>query len=99
MSGAFPGGPVVKTVPSNAGSAGSVPHGGTKIPQSLEPKHQNIKQQYCNKFKKFEWTLKMAHIKKKKFLKMLMSVMYTPAEFPETIPLGRSEGAGPSSSR
>ena len=28
----FPGGAVVKTVPSNAGAAGSTPDGGTKIP-------------------------------------------------------------------
>ena len=27
----FPGGPVVKTLPSNAGGAGSIPGWGTKI--------------------------------------------------------------------
>ena len=43
----FPGGPVVKTSPSNAGVAGSIPGQGAKMPQ----KNQNIKQkQYCNKF-------------------------------------------------
>ena len=47
----FPGGPVVKTSPSNAGNAGSIPGQGAKIPQVSWPKNQNIKQkQYCNKF-------------------------------------------------
>ena len=64
MFGAFPAGSVVKTLPSNAGGTGSIPLRGTKIPQSLEPKHKA--EQYCNKFKKFEWTLKMAHVQKKK---------------------------------
>ena len=49
----FPGSPVVKTSPSNAGSAGSIPGQGIKIPHASRPKHQNIKQkQYCNKFNK-----------------------------------------------
>ena len=51
MSGDFPGGPVVKTSPSNAGGAGSIPGRGAKIPHALRPKNQNIEQkQYCNKF-------------------------------------------------
>ena len=49
----FPGGPVVKTSPSNAGGAGSIPGWGAKIPHASWPKNQNIKQkQYCNKFNK-----------------------------------------------
>ena len=49
----FPGGPVVKTSPSNAGGAGSIPGQGTKIPHASWLKNQNIKQkQYCNKFNK-----------------------------------------------
>ena len=49
----FPEGPVVKTSPSNAGGAGSIPGQGDKIPHALRPKNQNIKQkQYCNKFTK-----------------------------------------------
>ena len=49
----FPGGPVVKTLPSNAGGAGSIPGQGAKIPHTLWPKNQNIKQkQFCNKFNK-----------------------------------------------
>ena len=49
----FPGGPVVKTSPSNAGVAGSIPGWGAKIPHASGPKNQNIKQkQYCNKFNK-----------------------------------------------
>ena len=49
----FPGGPVVKTSPSNAWGAGLTPGQGAKIPHALQPKNQNIKQkQYCNKFNK-----------------------------------------------
>ena len=49
----FPGGPVVKTSPSNAGGAGSLPSQRAKIPHALQPKNQNTKQkQYCNKFNK-----------------------------------------------
>ena len=39
----FPGGPVVKTLPSNARSTGSIPGQGTRIPYALRPKNQNIK--------------------------------------------------------
>ena len=49
----FPDGPVVKTSPSNAGSAGLIPGRGAKIPHALRPENQNIKQmQYGNKFNK-----------------------------------------------
>ena len=49
----FPGGPVVKTSPSNAEGAGSIRGRGAKIPHSSQPKNQNRKQkQYCNKFNK-----------------------------------------------
>ena len=52
-SGDVPGGPVVKTSPSNAGGAGSIPGRGAKVPPASRPKNQNIKQkQYCNKFNK-----------------------------------------------
>ena len=33
----FPGSPVVKTSPSNAGGAGSIPSQGAKIPHDLQP--------------------------------------------------------------
>ena len=39
----FPGGPVVKTSPSNAGGAGSIPGRGTEIPHASGPKHQKHK--------------------------------------------------------
>ena len=42
--GDFPGGPMVKTSPSNAGGAGSIPGQGAKIPHASGPKNQNIKQ-------------------------------------------------------
>ena len=51
----FPGGPVVKTSPSKAGDAGSVPDWGVKIPHASSPKktkHKKKKKQYCNKFNK-----------------------------------------------
>ena len=49
----IPGGPVIRTSPSNAGSMSWIPVWGAKIPHALWPKHQNIKQkQYCNKFNK-----------------------------------------------
>ena len=52
-SGDFPGGPVVKTLPSRAEGAGSIPGRGAKIPDAPWPKNQNIKQkQYCSKFNK-----------------------------------------------
>ena len=37
----FPGGPVVKNLPANAGDDSSIPGPGTKIPQALatEPAH------------------------------------------------------------
>ena len=34
---AFPGGPVVKNPPYNAGDVGSIPGQGTKIPHATEP--------------------------------------------------------------
>ena len=37
-SGDFPGCPVVKTLPSNAGGAGSIPGWGAKIPHASWPK-------------------------------------------------------------
>ena len=43
LAGDFPGGQVVKTWPSNAGGAGSIPGRGAKIPTCLEakkPKHK-----------------------------------------------------------
>ena len=44
---------MVKTSPSNAGGAGSIPCLGAKIPHASRPKTQDIKQkQYRNKFNK-----------------------------------------------
>ena len=50
-TGDFPGGPVVKNPPSNAGDTGSIPGQGTKIPHAVgqmslhatttEPAHHN----------------------------------------------------------
>ena len=57
----FPGGPLVKTSPSNAG-AGSIPGQGTKIPKALQPENWNENNIVTNAIK----TLKGVHIKKKK---------------------------------
>ena len=44
----FPGSPVVRTSPSEAGS---LPGQRAKIPYAFQPKNQNPEQkQYCNKF-------------------------------------------------
>ena len=49
----FPGSPVVKILPSNTSSAGSIPGWGSKIPHASWPKNQNIRwKQYCIKFNK-----------------------------------------------
>ena len=54
---------MVKTSPSIAGGAGSIPGWGAKIPHASQPKSQNIKQkQYGNKFNKD--LKKMVHIQK-----------------------------------
>ena len=39
----FPGGPVVKTSPSNEGGAGSIPGGGARIPHASWPESQEHK--------------------------------------------------------
>ena len=47
----FPGGPVVKTLPSKVKGESSIPGWGAKILHALWPKNQNMKQtQCCNKF-------------------------------------------------
>ena len=49
----FPGGPVVKTLPSNARDVGLIPGWGTEIPHASWPKKQNIRQkQYVTNFKR-----------------------------------------------
>ena len=53
---------MINTLLSNAGDVGLIPGWEAKIPHTLQPKTQSIKQkQYCNKFNK---DLKMVHIKK-----------------------------------
>ena len=39
MTGDFPGGPVLKTLPSNAQGLGSIPGWGAKIPHVSWPKN------------------------------------------------------------
>ena len=59
----FPGGPVVKTSPSNAGGVGSIPCWRAKIPHASGPKKENINNR-SNIVTSSIKTLKMAHIKK-----------------------------------
>ena len=48
----FPAGPVVKTLPSSAGNAGSIPGQGAKIAYACGQKPRTEQKQYCNKFNK-----------------------------------------------
>ena len=67
----FPGGPLVKTSPSNAMCVGLILRQGAKIPHDSQPKNKNIKQkQYCNKFN--EDFKNGPHPKKKNFLFLKM---------------------------
>ena len=60
----FPGHPVVGTLPSSTGGAGSIPGQGESRPKKKnQPKNPTLKKmQYCHKFNK---DLKMVHIKRK----------------------------------
>ena len=65
----FPGSGVVNTSPSIARGAGSFPGQGAKIPHTLRPKNQNVKQkQCCNRLNKY-LKIKMVHVKKKNLKK------------------------------
>ena len=57
----FPGGPGVKTSPSNARGAGSVPGWGAKIPHVLGKKKQNKTENRSNIEANSVKTLKMVH--------------------------------------
>ena len=59
----FPGGPVVKTSPSNAVDAGLTPGQGTKIPHALGPKNQKIENRSSIVTSSTK-TLKIIHIRK-----------------------------------
>ena len=61
----LPGGPVVKTSPSKAGDAGSVPDWGVKIPHASSPKKTKHKKKRSNIVTNPIKTLKMIYIKKK----------------------------------
>ena len=50
MTGDFLGGPVLKTLPSNARGLGSIPGWGAKIPRFMAKKLQQ--KQYCNNKRK-----------------------------------------------
>ena len=75
----FPGGPVVKTSPSNAGGVGLIPGRGAKIPYASRPKNQNMKQkQYCDKFNKdFKNGPHQKNLKKKKINKIQTFIQHT----------------------
>ena len=49
----FPGGPIIKTSPSNTEGIGSIPGWGAKISHASRPKRATLKTvRYCNKFNK-----------------------------------------------
>ena len=58
---------MVRTLPSNTQGEGPIPGQGVKIPRASWPENPNVKQKWYRN--KFDRTLKMAHIKKKKSLK------------------------------
>ena len=58
----FPGSPVVKTLPSNAGISGSIPGWEAKIPHASWLKHQKHKNR-SNTVANWIKTFKMVHIK------------------------------------
>ena len=61
---------MLRTSPSRAEGAGSIPGQGPKIPHALQSKNQNVNQkQYCNKFKK---DFKNGPHKKKFFFKAII---------------------------
>ena len=62
----FPGNPVVRTLPSNSGSKGSIPGKGAKIHHASQPKNKTESNIVTNSIK----NLKMVHIKNKKSLKI-----------------------------
>ena len=68
-SRALPGGPVVKTSPSNAGEVCSIPDQGAEIPHTSGPKSQNRGNTLTSGIK----TLKMARIKKQTIYLFLYS--------------------------
>ena len=45
----FPGGPVVKNTPSNAGDMGLIPGWGTKIPHALGQLRPWVKTRVCSR--------------------------------------------------
>ena len=68
MSWDFPGSPVVKTSPSDAGGVGSIPHGGARIPQASRLKRKNKHKQQKQRCKKFNKDLKRMKEKKSKMI-------------------------------
>ena len=59
----FPGGPVVKTLPSSAGVVGLIPGQGAKMPHASWPKRPKHKTEPI--LQQIQYRLKMAHMKKK----------------------------------
>ena len=73
---------MVKTSPSRAGGAGSIPGRGAKIPHASWPRNQNIKQkQYCNKFNKDS---KNGPHQKKSLKKMILD--FSQAHYVQSVP-------------
>ena len=70
--GAFPGGPVVQTLPSKAEGERSIPGQGARITHASRPKNQNVKQkQSFHKFNEDENGLQKNSLKSTKLGKVL----------------------------
>ena len=64
---------MVKTLPSNTGTMGSIPDQRAKLPHALEPKNQNIKGNILTNLIK---TLKIVHIKKKSYIEHIFDTIF-----------------------
>ena len=78
----FPGGPLVKTLPSNVVCVVLISGGGTKIPHALWPKTPKYKTE-TNLVTNSIRTIKMVHIKKYIYIYIIESLCYTPV--PDTV--------------
>ena len=68
--GDFPGGPVVKNLPTNAGEVGSIPGQGTKIPHAMEQLSLSVATTEL-----FDWREKSMHRKERFCMPQLRSDM------------------------
>ena len=66
---------MVKTLPSNTGTVGSIPGQRAKLPHALEPKNQNIKGNIFDKFNK-DFKNSPHQKKKKSFIEHIFDTIF-----------------------